>query len=1011
MLSVVVYGRNDAHGYNLHKRAALSLNAIAHVLGAPEDEILFVDYNSPDELPTFCETIADTLTAEAKRRLRVIRVRPAYHAQFANRTQLGVLEPQSRNIAIRRMNPNNRWVLSTNTDMVFAPKRHGDTLSSVCARLSAGFYHLPRFEVPEGFWERADRRDPAMIIAAMQEYGRRYRLDQVVHGAFDNRFEAPGDFQLFLRDDLYAIGGFDERMIWGWHADTNIARRMHLLRERVDSLEDVLAGYHCGHTRQATVLHSGSGVSNSLDRFVRQIASPHWSSDVSGWGADGIEFETIALTENRSRAYLVAMERAVGENAGTVLPSTYADSTYCEEGFEASAVLPHVCDVLYNWRKGTSIFVVGSDTDFIRGVLDFASDAPERLQVSLCADGRSPGLVDASLWEGAPTVPLERGLRDAEIVLIQYPNARTVARDARANLEWFALRAFERLVEIERAKPLRSRRAVLVVNGMHNLMEASLTASLMAPAAPFAGRLRFGRIMNDVGIGAAEVEPVAWASMVAHDLGRLGAFTAADREILLSAVSGDAHWERLALELLAVANHPHGEAAVPGARRAQLDAIAQAARAHIDGLSTRTAKAPVAMGPRVDRANRLCSAADWEEPGWLRCAERYFGKEIYGLGRRSRWVWERVSLIMELEARVPARSGANVLVVADAPDVIAAYLSHRGYKVGYATPEEIMQGDAADWLPTLHSPGLPLPTSLRPLSAVPGDVRFEAVIAPATTLLSDKEKFAAVRERLRPRMTSGAHFGASVMVHLTSREGGGALSYQDWASAHLQDGILAFGGLRADAPIDDRIPLDTVVKFARNDESGGGALGLSFGFTEGAIVTVGQVWARFPQFAEVEQAAGASGPTHFPAPLANAGAGAREPKFDAPDYPAIFAGARRSLLPFVASKQCVRRSPIDAVIWSDTGTVEFSVPVGAFDGSLRLDLAFSEPVKSSEVHVRFYGEDANVPGYVMATEWGVQVLISPPAASDGHVAFKVDRPRVEVLVLAAWCIRRSNDEV
>ncbi len=62
MISVILYGRNDAHGYNLHRRAALSLNCLAEVLTDPDDEIVFVDYNTPDELPTFIEAIADTLT-------------------------------------------------------------------------------------------------------------------------------------------------------------------------------------------------------------------------------------------------------------------------------------------------------------------------------------------------------------------------------------------------------------------------------------------------------------------------------------------------------------------------------------------------------------------------------------------------------------------------------------------------------------------------------------------------------------------------------------------------------------------------------------------------------------------------------------------------------------------------------------------------------------------------------------------------------------------------------------
>ena len=66
MISIILYGRNDGHGYNLHKRAAISLNCMAEVLRDDDDEIVFVDYNTPDDLPSFPEAIADTLTARAK---------------------------------------------------------------------------------------------------------------------------------------------------------------------------------------------------------------------------------------------------------------------------------------------------------------------------------------------------------------------------------------------------------------------------------------------------------------------------------------------------------------------------------------------------------------------------------------------------------------------------------------------------------------------------------------------------------------------------------------------------------------------------------------------------------------------------------------------------------------------------------------------------------------------------------------------------------------------------------
>src|SRR5215204_609543 len=138
MISIVLYGRNDNYGYNLPKRGALGLNTMAEVLTDPDDEILFVDYNTPDDFPTFPEAIADTLSEQAKQRLRILRVRPVQHAAFVARTHLQTVEPVARNVAIRRSNPANRWVLSTNTEMLFVPRK-ADSLTDIARELPRGF--------------------------------------------------------------------------------------------------------------------------------------------------------------------------------------------------------------------------------------------------------------------------------------------------------------------------------------------------------------------------------------------------------------------------------------------------------------------------------------------------------------------------------------------------------------------------------------------------------------------------------------------------------------------------------------------------------------------------------------------------------------------------------------------------------------------------------------------------------------------------------------------------------
>jgi hypothetical protein len=53
MFSVIMHGRNDGQGYNRHKRAEISFNAIAELMSDADDENLFVDSDTPDDHPTF----------------------------------------------------------------------------------------------------------------------------------------------------------------------------------------------------------------------------------------------------------------------------------------------------------------------------------------------------------------------------------------------------------------------------------------------------------------------------------------------------------------------------------------------------------------------------------------------------------------------------------------------------------------------------------------------------------------------------------------------------------------------------------------------------------------------------------------------------------------------------------------------------------------------------------------------------------------------------------------------
>lgn len=360
MISLILYGRNDSYGYNLHKRAAISLNCMAEVLDAPDDEILFVDYNTPDDFPTFPEAIQDTLTERAKRLLRILRVRPRHHERFRSRTRLLALEPIARNVALRRSNPANRWILSTNTDMVFVPQR-GTLLSEIAAGLPDAYYALPRFEVPETLWESADRLDPKGTIARFGEWGRAFHLNEIVLSSDPTvRYDAPGDFQLALRSDLWDIHGFNEAMLLGWHVDSNLAKRMSLIpRSTQDVLDDVI-GYHCDHTRQVTPAHRHRAVENDLETFVGEVTRAELPEQAETWGLAGETIEEVRVNAT-SRLYLGALEAATpAPLAGAIPQLPYTFENHNKVDYSVEHVLPFIVDAFASFPRGTVVGWFGS---------------------------------------------------------------------------------------------------------------------------------------------------------------------------------------------------------------------------------------------------------------------------------------------------------------------------------------------------------------------------------------------------------------------------------------------------------------------------------------------------------------------------------------------------------------------------------------------------------------------------------------------------------------------------
>jgi len=109
------------------------------VLSDADDEILFVDYNIPTTSHLHRRRLRHPDSGAAKSRLRVFRARPQ---QIPYRQAESTSPPSIRNPEHRhpRSNPRNRWLLFTNSDMIFLPREGVADLTAAVRDLSDGLY-------------------------------------------------------------------------------------------------------------------------------------------------------------------------------------------------------------------------------------------------------------------------------------------------------------------------------------------------------------------------------------------------------------------------------------------------------------------------------------------------------------------------------------------------------------------------------------------------------------------------------------------------------------------------------------------------------------------------------------------------------------------------------------------------------------------------------------------------------------------------------------------------------
>jgi hypothetical protein len=247
-----------------------------------EDEIIFVDWNTPEDMPVLLVSIADTLTSKTKNILKLITIDPEMHSRVSRGSHRKVLEPIARNVGIRMTDSDSDWVLSTNTDMLFYfPK--DNKLSDILENRAPALLTMFRNEIPEYFWDSLDRSEPEKTNALLSKIAtsclrRNIILSNVVNDELLHYPDGVGDFQLAPRSFWFKMQGFAEDKLLGWHNDTRLVIQMiKKLKCHVELLSSAeIVGFHQNHYRSLVEGQDNSNVNSTSTVFLEYDNNKMW---------------------------------------------------------------------------------------------------------------------------------------------------------------------------------------------------------------------------------------------------------------------------------------------------------------------------------------------------------------------------------------------------------------------------------------------------------------------------------------------------------------------------------------------------------------------------------------------------------------------------------------------------------------------------------------------------------------------------------------------------------------
>jgi len=357
-------------------------------------------------------------------------------------------------------------------------------------------------------------------MADFKKWGERYCLNETAYSVPFILYDAPGDFQLFPASAFDQIHGYNERMVHGWHVDSNLCKRMQLHFGTLHSLAEVLLGYHCDHTRVTTPAHASNKSENSWATYCDGVDTPYVPEQAQTWGLAGEPLEELALTAARStyEDALDALYAGVNHSPAPVLNAWEAKNSH--PFYDTLHAFPYLADNLVALPRDSTVAYVGRNETlkamlgdflkrmgFTRGLLahnPLEEHSPEPPDFVAAAQDILP-LAEADLFLCDFHFPAGRGVRNR--------HGHTVLRFCAANLRdsLTLLTAFVRLARLDQHLQTLGRppRKFLVLGLDNTHMQDLVGQAVGLVVAPHSCHIRHGFVRPGVDLHMPEQALVA----------------------------------------------------------------------------------------------------------------------------------------------------------------------------------------------------------------------------------------------------------------------------------------------------------------------------------------------------------------------------------------------------------------------------------------------------------------------------------------------------------------------